>query len=107
MDAVPYPTDVTEVPPGLDPRIRRFRCGDEVDTFVVATRRSLVIVDTHSTPALALRLAEQCVGPGDAGRLIVVNTHADYDHAWEIRSSADRAQCTRRRSSVTCSAPSD
>ena len=41
-----------------------------------------MIVDTHSTPALALQLAEQCVGPGDAGRLLVVNTHADYDHAW-------------------------
>ncbi|MCY7303146.1 MAG: MBL fold metallo-hydrolase [Thermoleophilia bacterium] len=82
MDAVRYPTDVTEVTPGLDPRIRRFRCDDEVDTFVVATERWLVIVDTHSTPALALQLAEQCVGPGDAGRLIVVNTHADYDHAW-------------------------
>ena len=82
MSVLPYPTEVTEAPLGLDPRIRRFRCGDEVDTFVVVTERWLVIVDTHSTPALALQLAEQCVGPGDAGRLLVVNTHADYDHAW-------------------------
>jgi glyoxylase-like metal-dependent hydrolase (beta-lactamase superfamily II) len=82
MEPLSFPTDVSEAPLGLDPRIRRFRCGDEVDTFVVATERWLVIVDTHSTPALALQLAEQCVGPGDAGRLLVVNTHADYDHAW-------------------------
>ena len=82
MSPAPYPTDVHESPPGLDPRIRRFRCEDEVDTFVVVTERWLVIVDTHSTPALALQLAEQCVGPSEAGHLLVVNTHADYDHAW-------------------------
>lgn len=82
MDSKSYSTDVREAPLGLDPRIRRFRCGDEVDTFVVVTERWLVIVDTHSTPALALRLAAQCVGPADASRLLVVNTHADYDHAW-------------------------
>ena len=82
MDSLPYSDHVSEAPLGLDPRIRRFRCADEVDTFVVVTERWLVIVDTHSTPALALQLAEQCVGPADAARLLVVNTHADYDHAW-------------------------
>ena len=82
MIMLPYPNDVHEAPPGLDPRIRRFRCEGEVDTFVVETARWLVIVDTHSTPALARRLAAQCIGPGDAQRLLVVNTHADYDHAW-------------------------
>ena len=82
MDSLPYSDHVSEAPLDLDPRIRRFRCGDEVDTFVVVTERWLVIVDTHSTPALALQLAEQCVGPADAARLLVVNTHADYDHAW-------------------------
>jgi glyoxylase-like metal-dependent hydrolase (beta-lactamase superfamily II) len=46
------------------------------------TSRWVVIVDTHSTPALARLLAEQCVGEDDVGRLVVVNTHADYDHAW-------------------------
>jgi glyoxylase-like metal-dependent hydrolase (beta-lactamase superfamily II) len=82
VEPLSFPTVVSEAPLGLDPRIRRFRCGDEVDTFVVVTERWLVIVDTHSTPGLALQLAEQCVGPGDAGRLLVINTHADYDHAW-------------------------
>ena len=82
MGLLPYPTEITEAPLGLDPRIRRFRCGDEVDTFVVMTNRWVVIVDTQSTPALARRLAEQCVGEDDIGRLLVVNTHADYDHAW-------------------------
>jgi glyoxylase-like metal-dependent hydrolase (beta-lactamase superfamily II) len=76
------PDCVTEAPLGLDPRIRRFRCDDEVDTFVVETDRWLVIVDTQSTPALARQIAAFCVGPADAQRLLVVNTHADYDHAW-------------------------
>ena len=49
---------------------------------MVETERWLVIVDTHSTPALALQLAERCIGEEDAGRLLVINTHADYDHAW-------------------------
>ncbi len=82
MEAPHYPDRVFETHCDVDPRIRRFRCSDEVDTFVVVTERWLVIVDTHSTPALARQLAEQCVGPGDAGRLLVINTHADYDHAW-------------------------
>ncbi len=82
MEPLSFPTVVSEAPLGLDPRIRRFRCEDEVDTFVVVTERWVVIVDTHSTPALALQLAEQSVGENDVGRLLVVNTHADYDHAW-------------------------
>ena len=82
MDSPRYPDSVVEAPLALDPRIRRFRCEGEVDTFVVETARWLVIVDTHSTPALARQLAARCVRPGDAQRLLVVNTHADYDHAW-------------------------
>jgi len=82
MDSLPYSDHVSEAPLDLDPRIRRFRCGDEVDTFVVVTERWLVIVDTLSTPALARQLAEQCIGPAGVERLLVVNTHADYDHAW-------------------------
>ena len=82
METPHYPDRVAEAPVGLDPRIGRFRCEDEVDTFVVLTRRRLVIVDTHSTPALAAQLASLCIGPDDGDRLLVVNTHADYDHAW-------------------------
>ena len=82
VDPLPYPNDVSEAPLGLDPRIRRFRCDDEVDTFVVETQRWLVVVDTLSTPALARRLAVLCGAAEHSARLLVVNTHADYDHAW-------------------------
>ncbi len=77
-----YPTEIVEAPLDLDPRIRRFRCGDEVDSFVVDSERWLVVVDTHSTPDLALQLVELCGADRARDRLLVVNTHADYDHAW-------------------------
>ena len=82
MDRLPYPDEVVEAPLDLDPRVRRFRCGDEVDTFVVDTKRWLVVVDTQSTPDLALQLAALCGANRDRRRVLVVNTHADYDHAW-------------------------
>jgi glyoxylase-like metal-dependent hydrolase (beta-lactamase superfamily II) len=82
MDSLAYSNDVSEAPLGLDPRLRRFRCEDEVDTFVVETERWLVVVDTLSTPALARQLAVLCGAAEHAGRLLIVNTHADYDHAW-------------------------
>jgi glyoxylase-like metal-dependent hydrolase (beta-lactamase superfamily II) len=82
MDSLPYSTDLSEAPLVLDRRIRRFRCGDEVDSFAVDSERWLVVVDTHSTPGLALQLAELCKAAENDGRILVVNTHADYDHAW-------------------------
>ncbi len=82
MDPLPYSTELCEAPLDLDPRIRRFRCGDEVDTFVVQSERWLVFVDTHSTPGLALQLAELCNAAENSGHLLVVSSHADYDHAW-------------------------
>jgi glyoxylase-like metal-dependent hydrolase (beta-lactamase superfamily II) len=67
---------------GWDPRLRVFRAGDEVDTTALVTARYVVVVDTMSTPALAADILE-LVRPDLAGRdLLVVNTHADYDHAW-------------------------
>ncbi len=68
--------------PTVDARIRRYACGDEVDTYAVVTERFLVLVDTHSTPALARQLAALTRPLLGQRRLLVVNTHADYDHAW-------------------------
>ena len=72
-----------EVPNGgWDERVRLFRAGQEVDTCVVLTRRYLVVVDTMATPELAAAIME-AVSDALAGRqLLVVNTHADYDHCW-------------------------
>ena len=79
-----WPTEVVEAPvPGLDVRVRRFRLGNEVDTYAIVTERFCVVVDTLSTPADA-RALMALLGPAlDGGRrLLVVDTHADWDHAW-------------------------
>ena len=91
----------SEVPPGVDNRVRRFRLGDEVDSFAIRTERLLVVVDTLSTPADARQL-RAVVADDAAGRtLIVVDTHADYDHAWGNSVFADvpiigHARCGER-----------
>jgi glyoxylase-like metal-dependent hydrolase (beta-lactamase superfamily II) len=79
----------SEEPPGIDERIRRFRLLDEVDTFVIRAARLVVVVDTMSTPADA-RLLRAAIEPDLEGRtLVVVDTHADYDHAWGNQVFAD------------------
>jgi glyoxylase-like metal-dependent hydrolase (beta-lactamase superfamily II) len=67
---------------GWDERLRLFRAGNEVDTCVLVTQRYVVVVDTMATPELAAAIVES-VRPALAGRhLLVINTHADYDHCW-------------------------
>jgi glyoxylase-like metal-dependent hydrolase (beta-lactamase superfamily II) len=79
----------SEVPPGVDNRVRRFRLGDEVDSFVVRTERLLVVVDTLSTPADAALLRAAIAADATGRSLVVVDTHADYDHAWGNSVFAD------------------
>lgn len=74
-----------------DPRIRVFRRifdaageyeGMEVDAYVVITDRYLVVLDTLLCPQDMVALM-QMVQAEQAGRqLLVVNSHADWDHAW-------------------------
>lgn len=68
---------------GWDSRVRVFRAGDEVDTAVVVTNRFVVMVDTMAEPALAKAIVDRCRDALTANRrLLVVNTHADWDHCW-------------------------
>lgn len=72
-----------EVPNGgWDRRVHVFRAGDEVDTFALVTQRYLILIDTMSTPELSAEimglLSRECEGR----QLLVINTHADYDHCW-------------------------
>ncbi len=72
-----------EVPnSGWDERLRLFRSGNEVDTAVLMTARCVVIIDTMAAPELAAAIVES-IRPALAGRhLLVINTHAHYDHCW-------------------------
>jgi glyoxylase-like metal-dependent hydrolase (beta-lactamase superfamily II) len=80
--------DVTsEVQPlangGWDQRVRAFRCGTTVDSFAVITRRWLLIVDTLiSEDAMAPVMANLAPLLDEDRSLLVINTHADWDHVW-------------------------
>jgi glyoxylase-like metal-dependent hydrolase (beta-lactamase superfamily II) len=68
---------------GWDQRILVCRNGDLVDTFIVVTQRYVVLVDTVINPATAAQMVAYAQPYLQQGRqLLVVNTHADYDHAW-------------------------
>jgi len=67
---------------GVDARVRVFRAGHEVDTCVVTTERYIVVVDTMGTPELAAEIMERVGATLAERQLLIVNTHADWDHCW-------------------------
>src|SRR5215212_6777392 len=77
-------TDTVALVPnqGWDPRILVCRCGTLVDTFIVVSERYVVLIDTlinARTAEALLAIAREHL----SGRhLLIVNTHADWDHAW-------------------------
>ncbi|MDB5074023.1 MAG: putative beta-lactamase-like domain protein [Chloroflexi bacterium] len=82
MSVTPDPTVVEIVNRGWDPRVRMFRVPNEIDTAVIVTDRYVVFVDTMSSPEQAAAVVES-VEPLLADRApLVINTHADWDHAW-------------------------
>lgn len=68
---------------GWDERLRVFRSrGGEVDTSALVTARFLILIDTGTLPEVSADIMD-ALRPALGGRqLLVVNTHADYDHAW-------------------------
>lgn len=77
-------SDLVELPNGgWDARIHVFRSrGDEVDTFAVVSERSVILIDTASLPEISAGIVELLRSTLTGRQLLVVNTHADYDHAW-------------------------
>jgi glyoxylase-like metal-dependent hydrolase (beta-lactamase superfamily II) len=67
---------------GWDERILVIRCGTLVDVFVVLTERYLVLIDTLINPRTAGALLALARPYLDGRQLLVINTHADWDHAW-------------------------
>ncbi len=68
---------------GWDGRVLVCRCGPTVDAFIVVSARYVVLVDTLINPRTAsamLGIAREHLGGGR--QLLVVNTHADWDHCW-------------------------
>jgi glyoxylase-like metal-dependent hydrolase (beta-lactamase superfamily II) len=67
---------------GWDERIIVCRHGALVDTTIIVTERWVVLVDTLVNLATAQALIEIATPFLDRRALLVVNTHADWDHAW-------------------------
>lgn len=79
-----HTNDVQLVPnQGWDERIVVCRNDELVDTFIVVTERYVVLVDTMINAATGEKLLD-VARPHliDGRQLLVLNTHADYDHAW-------------------------
>ncbi len=68
---------------GWDERILVCRNDDLVQTFILVTTHYVVLVDTMINPQTTQALLE-FARPYLTGRrrMLVVNTHADYDHCW-------------------------
>jgi len=81
---MPHTNELVLVPnQGWDERILVCRNGSLVDTFIIVTARYVVLVDTVINPATARAMLGYARPYLTDGRqLLVVNTHADYDHAW-------------------------
>jgi glyoxylase-like metal-dependent hydrolase (beta-lactamase superfamily II) len=67
---------------GWDSRILVCRCGTLVDTFIVVSERYVVLIDTLINRCTAEALLEIAREHLPGRQLLVVNTHADWDHAW-------------------------
>jgi glyoxylase-like metal-dependent hydrolase (beta-lactamase superfamily II) len=82
-DKLSHTNHVEQVPnEGWDERVLVFRNEPLVDTFMVITERYAVVVDTMINPATAVILRSHAQQYLINRQLLVVNTHADYDHAW-------------------------
>lgn len=68
---------------GWDPRLLICRCAPTVDSFIVLTTRYVILIDTLLNPATAAELLAIARPHLRNGRtLLVINTHADWDHCW-------------------------
>ncbi len=74
-----------------DPRVRIFRRtlsemedfnGMEVDAYVIITNRYLVVCDTMLCPEDAAAMMQMVQGESGGREVLVVNSHADWDHVW-------------------------
>src|SRR5260370_33241995 len=74
-----------------DERVRVFRrslgemedfSGIEVDAYVVITERYVVVCDTMLCPKDAAVMIQMVQGALTSRELLVVNSHADWDHVW-------------------------
>lgn len=75
--------DVSLVPVPWDERVLILRYGDTVDAFAIAAHRFTLLIDTLVSQRTMARGLELLRASGLVrAPLLVINTHADWDHAW-------------------------
>jgi len=94
------PTPV-RIPSGIDSRVVLFRVQDEVDVFVVRTERFVVLIDTTGTPSQCRHVLDSVAAELARTPLIVVNTHADWDHVWGNSAVVGRGPILAHEAAVT------
>lgn len=67
---------------GWDPRIRVFQYGRLVTAFAVVSERYVVLIDTLVNVATAQMMLSAVIEELVGRQLLVINTHADWDHSW-------------------------
>ena len=65
---------------GWDPRVTCLKCGDLVRSYLIKTERFVVVYDTLLGPKSGGLLREEALKLADSRPLLVVNSHADWDH---------------------------
>ncbi len=67
---------------GWDPRVKVLQYSDLVTVFGIVTKRYLVLVDTLLNAPMAGEAIDLMSEDLKGRELLVINTHADWDHAW-------------------------
>lgn len=67
---------------GWDDRVHLFQLGRLVTTFAIVSQRYVVLLDTLINTATATQLLHEIKPLLGDRQLLVINTHADWDHCW-------------------------
>src|SRR6266567_1678303 len=75
----------------------------EVDAYVVASKRYLIVCDTLLSPEDMAQVMEEVSGELHGRQLLVFNSHADWDHCWgnSYFSGSNAAPIIAHQHSVT------
>jgi len=68
--------------PVADERVWAFRYKTTVTAFAVVSARYVVLIDTLVNAATAQAMVDALHEPLQTRQLLVINTHADWDHCW-------------------------
>lgn len=85
---------------GWDPRVHVAQCGDLVRAHLIVCERFVLVYDTLLGPKSGSWLRSQALDLGQGRPILVVNSHADWDHYFGNMSFPDTIlaseQCAQR-----------